>query len=231
MQASDKSVRGIAIANVATVALALWQDWPLVLMLWPYWCQSVIIGWFARKRMLALTAFSTDGFTINGQPATPTARTRIGTANFFAMHYGGFHLIYLVFLLVLTAIVIAAPLAPDLVYVPPDVLERADSLRLYDPFLILGLIVGFWFSHRASHREHLAADLQHTPNIASLMFLPYLRVVPMHLTILLAIPLGGTGGILLFGSLKTIADTLMHTAEHRWLRKAKVAGTTIRAGE
>ena len=34
-------------------------------------------------------------------------------------------------------------------------------------------------SHRASHREHVAADLAGTPKLGTLMMLPYARIVPM----------------------------------------------------
>ena len=50
----DRSVAAIVLANLLTIGIALWQDWPLVMMLWPYWCQSVVVGWFARQRILAL---------------------------------------------------------------------------------------------------------------------------------------------------------------------------------
>ncbi|MFC5579293.1 hypothetical protein ACFPOA_14865 [Lysobacter niabensis] len=45
-------------------------------MLWPYWCQSLVIGWFARKRILALAKFSTEGFRINDESAQPDPQTR-----------------------------------------------------------------------------------------------------------------------------------------------------------
>lgn len=227
----DKAMYGIVAANVATVALALWDDWPLLLMLWPYWCQSVIIGWFARKRILALHDFSAGGFRINDQPVDATVPTKARVANFFALHYGGFHLIYLLFLVVLSGILVAGVVAPELVQAPADELAQAGRLRVYDPLLVLGLAACFWFSHRASHREHLTADLAHPPNIGTLMFLPYLRVVPMHLTIILAIPLGGAGGVLLFGTLKTVADVLMHRFEHRLLQKAKKPEAIVQVRE
>jgi hypothetical protein len=49
------------------------------------------------------------------------------------------------------------------------------------------------------------------------MFTPYVRIVPMHLTILLGATLGSGKGLLLFGVLKTLADVVMHVIEHRRL--------------
>ena len=61
----------------------------------------------------------------------------------------------------------------------------------------------------------MAADQQGRPNIGGVMFLPYLRIVPMHLTIIVGIGAGYTGGVVLFGALKTLADALMHWIEYR----------------
>jgi hypothetical protein len=77
---------------------------------------------------------------------------------------------------------------------------------------------GFVSSHRASHREHMEADLRGTPKIGMLMALPYARIIPMHLTIIFGAVAGG-GGLLLFGGLKTVADVVMHKVEHRLLQR------------
>lgn len=65
------AVIGIVVANALALALALWQQWPLVVLLWPFWIQSVLIGWYARLRI--------------------KARSDATAANFFAIHYGIFH--------------------------------------------------------------------------------------------------------------------------------------------
>lgn len=212
---NDHAALGIVASNLLTLVIATWQDWPLALMLWPYWCQSVVIGWFARKRILALGTFSTEGFRVNGQPAEPTPQTQRSTANFFALHYGFFHLIYFVFLLTMSAMSGEPAAAGGGTQVIKPSFAR---IHATDVLLILGLAVSFWFSHRASHREHVAADLRRVPNIGALMFLPYLRVIPMHLTIIFGMAMGDGWGRLLFGSLKTASDVLMHKVEHRWLQ-------------
>lgn len=208
----DRAVAGILASNLLTLVLAWWQGWPLASMLWPYWCQSVVIGWFARKRILKLGQFSTEGFRVNGEAVAPTPETKRSTANFFALHYGFFHLAYLVFL----------------------VQEGAASFKamgVRDVLLILGLALAFWYSHGLSHRDHVAADLRRVPNIGSLMFLPYVRIVPMHLVILFGASQTGGLGLLVFGALKTAADVLMHRAEHRWLQRAKTSRQVPRVVE
>ena len=221
---NDHAARGIVASNLLTLVIAWWQDWPLALMLWPYWCQSVVIGWYARKRILALGTFSTEGFRVNGQAVEPTPQTQRSTANFFAVHYGFFHLVYFIFLLTMSSMSGAPSAAGDGTAVIQPSFER---IHAFDVLLILGLAVSFWLSHRASHREHVAADLRRVPNIGSLMFLPYLRVIPMHLTIIFGMTLGDGLGRLLFGTLKTVADVAMHKIEHRWLQGAKAGNKPL----
>ena len=184
-------------ANAMTLAMAIALDWTLGSLLWPYWAQSLVIGFFARRRILTLQRFSTEGFRINDQPVLPTPATKRTTANFFALHYGFFHLVYTVFLLVM-----AWPRAQDL------------------PWLAVAL-VSFMLSHERSFREHVARDLAGTPNIGTLMFLPYARIVPMHV-IIISGAVWGEGsqlGLAAFATLKTVADLVMHTVEHRVLAK------------
>ena len=59
-------------------------------------------------------------------------------------------------------------------------------------------------------------DLQGTPNIGTLMFTPYARIVPMHAIMFIGTSLA-TGGfsVIVFGVMKTIADVVMHRSEHK----------------
>jgi hypothetical protein len=56
---------GIVIGNLVVLGIALWQQLPAACLVWPYWFQSVIIGVFHRRRILALAHFNTEGFTSN----------------------------------------------------------------------------------------------------------------------------------------------------------------------
>ena len=68
---------------------------------------------------------------------------------------------------------------------------------------------------QASNQRIMAADQQGRPNIGGVMFLPYLRIVPMHLALIIGLSAGYAGGMLLFATLKTLADALMHWIEYR----------------
>jgi hypothetical protein len=214
----DEALWGIVISNLVTLTAALWQDWSVLQLMWPFWAQSLIIGWYARRRILGLVEFSTAGFRINDRPVDPTDETRRSTANFFALHYGGFHLGYLIFLIVMsTAADETGRIAVTNESTRAVSLIEIGHVYPFDFVIYAALAVGFWHSHRASHREHVAADLERVPNIGTLMAMPYARIVPMHLTIVFGLMLG-VGAIWVFVLLKISADIVMHKVEHRVLQ-------------
>ena len=198
----DPAVRDIVLSNALTIALAWWAGDGLLLMLWPYWIQSVVIGYFAQRRIRLLQRFSTDGLKINGRPAEPTPATRSWSANFFVVHYGLFHVVYFFFLRGFV------------------IIGRSGGLADIDLLYIAIASASFVWTHAQSHRAHVATDLGGRPDLGALMFVPYIRIIPMHLTIILGGLLGGgVLGMLFFGALKTFADVAMHKVEHRLLQR------------
>ena len=187
------SARTLLLANAATLAAALLLDWPAGWLLWPYWIQSVVIGWYARKRMLSLRLFSTSGFTSNDRPVPENDAGKRSTANFFTLHYGFFHLCYFIFLC-----------AEHPLHVG------------WDLIVLAACGVSFVLSQRQTYAAQHAADLRGRPNLGALMFTPYLRVIPMHLAILLGAALGSSTGLLvLFTVLKTLSDLGLDAADRR----------------
>lgn len=199
MKNDPSGVLALIATNVVGIGIAWWQHWPLVTLLWPYWIQSVIIGWYSRKRILALRDFSlanTNGFD-RGSPEA----TKRHTARFFTMHYGIFHVVYAIFLWTFTRGGMRGVVAYH--------------VTTLDLAFMAVLTVSFVLTHRATYQRIMAADQQGRPNIGGVMFLPYLRIVPMHLAIIIGLSAGYHGGMLLFATLKTIADALMHWIEYR----------------
>lgn len=182
------------LANLFTIALALAEHWSLANVMWIYWGQNIIIGFFNCLRMLKLREFSTQDVMMNDQPVAPTRKTRVQMAGFFALHYGFFQLAYLLFLAV-----------------------NKSTAFPKESALSLGLCtIVFAVNHLFSFRYNLERDLKGKPNIGTLMFFPYARILPMHLTIIFGGFLADwRGGLVLFLGLKTAADMIMHTVEHR----------------
>ena len=201
----DLSLWLLVFSNFATIFLAITQDWSLVSIMWVYWFQSVTIGLFNFIRILGLKEFSTDGLKFEGQQAKPTKETQLFSAFFFLCHYGFFHLVYLIFLL--------AGLSDGTFGEKIDLAENMEFV--FFPSLL------FFTNHLFSFIYNKQRDTK-KQNIGTVMFYPYLRIIPMHLTIILGFSLGlSLGNIVLpfFLILKTFSDAIMHTIEHRLIRK------------
>ena len=197
---ADGSIWSLVAANCLALGTALYQDWGATSLMLLYWGQSVVIGVANVFRMLALDRFSTVNFTINDKAVDPTPATKRQVAAFFAFHYGMFHAVYLGFLL-----------------------ADSRSGSEFAPWFWV-CTAGFAANHLWSYRYNRDIDRQGTPNIGTLMFTPYVRIVPMHLTIIFGGLLAHTdAGLLLFGALKTIADVVMHAVEHRQLARVRTA--------
>lgn len=195
----DRSSLALILSNVFTLLVAVVGGWTLADLMWIYWGQSVVIGYYNWQRIRLLQDFSTENFQINDQSVEPTPATRRQVATFFAVHYGFFHLAYLVFLL--------------------GEGGRIGTLDMLATLVCVGL---FAANHRYSFQYNLAQDLARKPNIGTVMFFPYARIIPMHITIVSAAQFAGesTASLLFFIGLKTLADWIMHVIEHRQPRAA-----------
>ncbi|MEM7602519.1 MAG: DUF6498-containing protein [Verrucomicrobiota bacterium] len=206
----DYSGVGILISNVLVIIFAMIENWDLSSMMFIYWAQSVIIGFFHFFRILCLKKFCTEGFTSNGQPVPANTKGKRSTALFFAAHYSFFHFGYLMFILAMGDSHDDAP-APT------------DEESKWEGLWMLLSIVGFVLGHGYSFYQNVKADLSNKPNLGTMMFLPYARIIPMHLTIFAGnIFESNRIAVLIFSVLKTGADHLMHIVEHKVLQKKKV---------
>ncbi|MDZ4844351.1 MAG: DUF6498-containing protein [Chitinophagales bacterium] len=184
---SDRSFWSLLVINLAIIAYYLYYGTGFKTLVWIYWCQSVIIG-FSNFLNLATVRNIKPGFmTINDEPVTTDGQARGCLAPFFAVHYGGFHLAYFVFLFTIT-----------------DANERVD-FGLLEASVGAMLLDQAWNFFRAKQWEK-----EYKTNPGTLFFLPYLRIVPMHLTILLPAFLKTFSHLTIFLILKTVADMLMY---------------------
>jgi hypothetical protein len=175
--------------NLGVIAFAVRNEWSLPTILASYLLQSIIIGIFQAKKMSDLKVFSTDGLKINDRAVEPTPATQRMVVIFFLLHYGVFHAAYAAFIL--------------------------SEGRPYWPDVLLSG-AAFFANHLFSYFANRNLPRQHLANIGSMMFFPYVRIIPMHLFIVLgAFAMGPGGGLVFFLILKTIADEVMHVIEHR----------------
>lgn len=191
---SDPAVWSLVGSNLLTIVFAVLEKWDARTVLWLYWWQSVIIGLFNVAKIISLKDFSTEGFKIGETPARPTVSTKVFTAFFFFLHFGFFHAVYAIFLssriFGLASATPAAPFYFDL------------NLAVFFANGLFTFIV-----RKEWRRKH--------ENIGSVMFSPYYRIVPMHLTIILG-GLFGHGVVLyLFLFLKTANDVISYVVSQK----------------
>ena len=165
-------------------------------VIWIYWFQSVIIGLFNFIDLLSIKKFDAGNLKINNEPVTSANKGCV--AWFFLVHYGFFHLGYAIFLLIQFGIT-----------------------TINGTFLLIG-VSAFMFEAIVAFIRRKQQEKSGTINFSLLFFLPYLRIVPMHLTILLPAFLKITPSIL-FLVLKMVADILAYFLYQRIFQKNKTA--------
>ncbi len=177
---SNPSVLFLIVGNL--YCIWYYQKYPgdFATIVWIYWFQSIIIGFFNFLELL--TAKKTSG-EITATNNSSVKFTKGCAAWFFLFHYGTFHLVYFVFLLV-----------------------DFDSTSVKKLVLLLG-IATFFLESMIGFIRHKAIEKTEKVNIGLLFFLPYLRIIPMHLMILLP-KFFGMEPSLLFLVLKMGADLL-----------------------
>lgn len=192
---SNLSLYSLVAVNALTLVIALALHMSIRDLMLVYWIQSVIIGLENVIRILTLNQFSTEGFTMGGEEMPETFASQLKIAGFFAFHYGFFHLVYFLF--------IVSP-------------EGGKNLGLASPLAYVLCGLGFLLQHTFSLIHNLKSDAAGRPNLGTLMKMPYLRIVPMHLTIMFGLGFfgGGVPSLILFVALKTVADSVMHSVQH-----------------
>ena len=143
--------------NLSMIIVAVWEQWEIGVLIWIYWFQSVIIGLFQFLKIITLKNFSTSGLLVNGRSVEATTKTLWSTGLFFLFHYGFFHMGYLVFLLV-------------------DIPITAGSRDIFVPGALF-----FLLNHAFSFVMNYWADTGRQQNLGRVLFIPYARIIPMHL--------------------------------------------------
>ena len=151
-------------------------------IIWIYWVQSVLIGFFNFLDLQSVKDPDSTSLSINNQPVT---KNSMGCAAwFFLFHYGFFHFVYAIFLLV----------------------GKSSGVNGKLILITAGIFVTESTIQFIRKRNTLHVD---KVNVGKMFFTPYLRIVPMHLMILVPSFLGIAGSVV-FLVLKTVADAGMY---------------------
>lgn len=200
----DPALFSLLVSNLVAIFFAVLFNWSTMTILWIYWFQSVIIGFFNFFRILDLKEFSTENFRINNRPVGPTEQTKFFTAFFFAFHYGFFHFGYAMALGFFSFMLIL----PGVSAVSGNTIDFDFVLITAAIFFVNHLFSFLFFRNKPKKKQ----------NIGTILFLPYARIVPMHLMLIFGALLAAGGSIFVlvfFLLMKTGADVAMHWIEHR----------------
>jgi hypothetical protein len=181
----------LIIANIVPlygVYSLRWSTSELILL---YWFESAIIGFFnVLKMALAQEASTHDPVSKLFAMAISTA-LKIFFIPFFILHYGGFMLGHLVFIIGL-------------------------FIKDFSISLLITVAIGaisLFFSHAASFFLNYVRGKEYEKAVVpTLMFSPYGRIMLMHLTILMGAFVNAPVVILIVG--KTLTDAFSHIKEH-----------------
>ena len=195
----------LIFSNLIVIFFAIVDNLSAVEVLWIYWIQSVIIGVFNFIKIISLKEFSTAGFRRGaGGELPPTKAAKISTGIFFLLHYGFFHFVYAMFLGGLSGI------------------TRTSSSGAKPDYLLFTSLI-FFISYLIEYIQSTRTPPEEIPNLGVIMFAPYFRIIPMHMTIILGGFLSMLGSffsvdinyaiIVLFVGIKTFVDLVTHAVD------------------
>ncbi|MBI1305590.1 MAG: hypothetical protein GC181_03130 [Bacteroidetes bacterium] len=173
--------------------------------------RSVIILYYLQSVLIGVQAFVRMVFRGSREKGAVPFGTRYGAPLFFALHYGLFHLVYFVFLVM---IALKLPGTPNDIAIIQGVFL----------FMLLNMVMSLFSDVRKDKEEGKAAG--------GLKFLPYARIFPMHLFIIVGFNMdadGLTRAFQIFIGLKVISDLLMHVVINKTFleRRPKAVGGWI----
>lgn len=221
------SVWVLIAANLVPLGGVLFAGWSAFEVVFLYWLENLIIGFFNIGKMLTVGAI---GFPAQGElpPSRSPLAARLTVlgvacfyAGFFTIHYGLFTNVHGTFVFVL--------LAPELRESLPQGSGLWEGIFL-DTFYLArqGIMSGFFWSFLTLFVSHgfsfiynfLYCGEYRRVGLPQLMMAPYGRVLIMHVTVLLgaaaAMLLGAPASLVaLLVLLKTGVDVAFHVLERR----------------
>jgi hypothetical protein len=159
----------LLFVNLFTIFLAIFENWNVLILLWIYWSQSVILGIFTALKLATAKSEIIDSFREQYLKETGKniSNYRVYSVFGFIFAYGFFHCIYALFIHPFSV----SPLVP---YV--------DWLSLYSSVGLFFVNHLFSFIYAGGGSKLTAGEFK------SQMTLVFLRIIPMHATIILSIP-------------------------------------------
>ena len=217
---SGSALWSLLAVNLLTLIMALWQGWGLLHLLWPYWIQSMVVAWYARRKVIDLAQqlpaiLETEQLPPDDDEISPKSLRR--RARSFTLFFGVFHLAYLAILAKLTLdtdpvtglLPVMNANTGELMQVYLGVIDRLDWLL----FALLG--VGFWQSEAQGRREQLDRPAAISRRVNHTLGMATGRILPVHAGLIIGMMLTAGQAIALFIGLKTALDLGLHWLDQR----------------
>ena len=201
----------LILANLYPLVGVLFFGWDLASILFIYWAENVVIGFYNILKMVYAKKPNTGGITVTINGKVTKDFSKKGFILFFIMHYGLFTVVHGAFLFTTIA----------------KGLSINSAVLTGTLFLIVSHGISF-FTNYITGKEY------ETKSPEDLFLAPYKRVIVMHLTVIfgsaLIVNSNGTaiGPLLTLTVVKTIIDLISHTFEHnKTLVNPKASNTKV----
>jgi len=200
----DISLWTLLISNFIVIYLAINENWNLMTILWIYWFQSIIIGFFNFLKILMFKN-SLDNNSFNkkiGFFKTSDKKIKIYAGTLFVFFYTLFHFIYFLFLV--NGFFFVSHLNKGII--PSPEIKSVLQMSLL-----------FFINHLFSFLYNLKEPLENK-SLWNIITQPFSRIIPMHFIIIFSgffIFTSNSQTILLFFLLlKTLLDISGHLVKH-----------------
>jgi hypothetical protein len=204
LKIKNLSVISLVLVNLVPLAGVLFWKWQLFSILFLYWLESAIVGFYTVLRMLKAEGKGPSNFEINDRPAEEYSRAFV--IGFFIMHYGIFMAVHRMFLFAF--------------FGPARMSHKEIAIAFLFLLLSHGISYVFNFLGKQEYKRL---------SLGQLMMQPYARIFVMHFTVLLggfAIKSLGAPPVALVVMIlgKTTIDLCAHLREHQKAEAPLVQG-------
>lgn len=201
----------LVIVNLLPLLAVFFLHWNPFDLIIAYWIENVVIGFFNVFKILLAEGkraeFKNIAVSVNGKALHTISK--VSSATFFTVHYGMFTFIHGVFVLGMFA-------------------EKSYIFAAGSVASLLGFVLALIFSHGFSFFYNFLGKGEYKYNSSDYYFsLPYARIFPIHLTIIIGGMLAETLGFawpvaVFFTLIKLAMDLGGHVFEHRQLIDEKL---------
>jgi len=217
---ADRSIRILIAVNLINILMAVILKWTVYDVMIVYWFQSLSIGIFTFYKLISypmeqieIEMSSDKPLEVNDLAVTNPRLAKVFIAGFFAMHYGLFHLVYIIFIV-------------GFAYSEGFPLDLIGGLVGALLFFANHLYSYLFYKDEDNNRTETESGITQSStglSIADIFSKPYTRIFPIHLTIMAGAAISHfiTGGpfqntfiLLIFMGLKTFMDVIAHKKKH-----------------